>query len=580
MCLCAIGIFSTPPLISYVHGAESDGTPNEIIRSTRDEVQPSNLDTTQDESVDTPGIPGASQNSSSTPSESDDTNISISPKTPDGQDKTTLQIIFEFLAALLGGRKQSSEQELRDRCSALPEIEQYLAENPEYSEQSRSEIDALKKECSNVNVNVNDGGDLDPSGDLNLDQSTPIPSGRCSNLATAAIKKVTQNKYLIDTYKKASEATDVPWEILAAIHYVEAGNNPNNSLISGRPIGFPEPDQGMNRYSSLLESAIRSADVYKEKRRIAMSSTGTGPDDFETLVGTFARYNGPGNSQCTSSNPKALAPGYDGCPAKFEFEDHIYPLACYDKRHEDMYVIYCGDRRLCARPTLYSNIGALTFIKALRDEIDPPQIGPLNRSPGSSVDSLPGLIYYPQCNGSLHSAPWSNLPMKDARGNIIYGTNKGGDIVQCSYCKASCGLAASAMIVSSYTNQSINPVRFLASYNTSQSMTCGGAYLPILGTTLKKYGITVGGHIAFDKDQGYLTNDLFIKKAKSYLQNGWTLLTLGYFNGGGHYVWIVGIDAQNRFLIYDPYWGVSSPLPFNSKNYGSARITYITPVRK
>ena len=494
-------------------------------------------------------------------------------------DQSSLKIIFDLMAELFGGKAKSSEEQRKSQCASLAEIEKYLNENPEHKAEAETQLSELRKECVGVNSETAEF-DIDPSSDLNLDQSLPMPAGRCTEIATRAVKKVTNNKYLIDTYKKASAATSVPWEILAAIHYVEAGNNPNSSLISGRSIGFPEPDQGMNRYGSLLETALRAAEVFKEKRTLAMSVTKSGPDDFETLVHTFALYNGPGNSQCTGSNPKALAPGYDGCPAKFKYEDHIYPLACFDKKHENMYVIFCGDGKQCVRPRLYDNIGALTFIRALRDEMDPPQIGPLNRSPGSSVDSLPGLVYYPQCNGSLHSAAWSNLPMKDARGNIIYGTNKGGDIVQCSYCKASCGLAVSAMIVSSYTNQSINPVKFLSTYNTAQNMTCGGAYLPTLGTTLKKYGITVGGHIALDTDQGYLTNDLFIKKAKSYLQNGWTLLTLGYFNGAGHYVWIVGIDDQNRFLVYDPYFGVDFPLPFNSKNYTSARITYITPVRK
>lgn len=158
----------------------------------------------------------------------------------------------------------------------------------------------------------------------------------------------------------------------------------------------------------------------------------------------------------------------------------------------------------------------------------------------------------------------------------MIGSN--GQSIGCSYCKASCGLAASAMIVTSYTKQSVDPTQFLKQYNQTQSMTCGGAFLPTLGTTLKKYGVTVGGHIPFNRIP--LTDSLFIQKARSYLQNGWTLLTLGYFNGVGHYVWIVGIDDQDRFLVYDPYWGTNTPLPFNSKNYTSARITYITPVRK
>jgi hypothetical protein len=49
---------------------------------------------------------------------------------------------------------------------------------------------------------------------------------------------------LMNTYAAAEAETGVPCEILAGIHFVEADNNPEGSLVSGRNLGTPEPDAG------------------------------------------------------------------------------------------------------------------------------------------------------------------------------------------------------------------------------------------------------------------------------------------------------------------------------------------------
>lgn len=477
-------------------------------------------------------------------------------------DSSLSSILYIVLSLFPNYRHSQPTETLQNECSSITGIDGLISEQPG---RALNQIDeSLWDKCVDDKRNPADA----PLGELDIDLSAPLPLGKCAGIAGPAINKVLSSTYLMDTYHQASAATGVPWVILAAIHYVEAGNNPNGSLISGRPIGMREPDDNNRVYGSLLETAVASAREFKQKQSIAQKSSGGEPYDFETLVGAFALYNGPGNSQCEGVVPKALASGYKGCPAEFKYEDHIYPLACFDDKHAQMNVIYCGDGRQCSTQTPYQKIGGLTFIKSLQKQLGTESFNTIEPSQDKSFPINTDLVYYPQCNGSTHSASWTNKYMTDRRGNNI----------GCTYCKASCGLASSAMIVSTYGQNKVDPVQFLYTYNTSQNMTCGGAFLPTLGTTLKKYGITVGGHIAFN--QASLSNDLFIQKAKSYLQNGWTLLTLGYFNGGGHYVWIVGIDDQDRFLIYDPYWGVNSPLPFNSKNYASARITYITPVKK
>lgn len=46
-------------------------------------------------------------------------------------------------------------------------------------------------------------------------------------------KTIDRINELMLLYKKAADAMDVPWELLAALHYQEAGNNPNKSMFNG-----------------------------------------------------------------------------------------------------------------------------------------------------------------------------------------------------------------------------------------------------------------------------------------------------------------------------------------------------------
>lgn len=434
---------------------------------------------------------------------------------------------------------------------------------------------------SNAEISLSSGLVLGPSGPQ---------SASCTSAANAAARKVLSNSFLMETYRSASKQTGTPWEVLAAIHHLEINNDPNGSLISGRPFGVYEPDQGRT-YKNLLETAVDAAKIFKDKKAIVLDviSHNPGmkqPTEYEMLVGQFASYNSPTQSECAmvQTGPSSYQFTYTGktwagipdrgqCKGvndehsageKYVGERHVYATGCLDTNHENMYFHfhYGGE----AKPL--DRIGAITFIKALQ-RLSPSESASFVPTGQASLPPISGnLVYYPQCNGTQHTGSWANQSM----------VNSAGQAIGCTYCKASCGLTAGAMIVSSYLNPNVDPPTFLKKYNANQNMTCDGASLTSIGTTLSQYGITVGNHIAIGGKS--LSDLILISKVRNYLDNGWTLLTLGSINGYGHYVWIVGIDSQNRFLIYDPYWGKNSPLPFNSKNYLSTRINYITPVKK
>lgn len=95
---------------------------------------------------------------------------------------------------------------------------------------------------------------------------------------------------LTEMYKKVANEAGIPWQVLAALHYREARNNPNSSVLSGEPIGTPNPDSGVVT-SSLEDSAKRAAEHIKAMAKSVYGVTlGTSPSD-DDLKKAFLAYN-------------------------------------------------------------------------------------------------------------------------------------------------------------------------------------------------------------------------------------------------------------------------------------------------
>lgn len=155
---------------------------------------------------------------------------------------------------------------------------------------------------------------------------------------------------LMNTYAAAEKETGVPCEILAGIHFVEADNNPDGSLVSGRKLGTAEPDAGGKVFRTLLETAKYAGDHLKGK-------VGGNLKDAQTAITALSRYNGGGNSNCQLGYPYAIP--YKGCPRAFEGEDDPYPTSFIDGKHDSMYLLYCADRTACV-PQVFERPGSFT----------------------------------------------------------------------------------------------------------------------------------------------------------------------------------------------------------------------------
>lgn len=168
-------------------------------------------------------------------------------------------------------------------------------------------------------------------------------------------------------YIKASQATGVPWQLLAAVHYRENNNNPNGDLQAGNPIGGP-----YTRYSSAYgtygypKSMAESAEI-AAKMLTAISSGGvvkkpvnTANPDPEAIKDTLYSYNGRAEVYAQ----QAAELGFD--PNTQPYEGSPYVMNNFDAKHQRMKIItrdFGGldgiDTRLGAF-TVYSRLGGLS----------------------------------------------------------------------------------------------------------------------------------------------------------------------------------------------------------------------------
>jgi len=154
---------------------------------------------------------------------------------------------------------------------------------------------------------------------------------------------------ILEVYAQAEAITGVPCEVLAGIHAMECGIGPNCSLISGRPIGSPEPDQGGAVFGSLLETAIRAGEVLISKR----SDVPIEQWDMDILINALSWYNGGGNRNCGTT------PYTGPCPPPIGIDDP-YAVSWLDSSHMSMWLRYCADHTLCQTPQPFLRPGALT----------------------------------------------------------------------------------------------------------------------------------------------------------------------------------------------------------------------------
>lgn len=165
----------------------------------------------------------------------------------------------------------------------------------------------------------------------NLPNASGIPQIAQDTFTSDIAPRITPE--MIEAYKYAEEQTGIPCEVVAGIHWTEAGLDPTLSVFSGAPLTMSLKDDAKAAMEHLISLWPGSFDK--------------GNIPYEQLAEAIGSYNGPGNMNCSSDpqgNVRATHWREDNkCPAQFTSEDHPHPLSWIDDRHLNMDSIYCVD---------------------------------------------------------------------------------------------------------------------------------------------------------------------------------------------------------------------------------------------
>lgn len=152
------------------------------------------------------------------------------------------------------------------------------------------------------------------------------------------------------------------------------------------------------------------------------------------------------------------------------------------------------------------------------------------------------MTYYAQCNG------YGNIPLPSG----------------CNLCEAGCGPTTVAMIAASYLGDQYNPKTIVDMYrDNNYYLSCDGSRYSDAKAALEKLGLKTTSYMTYSLEKA----DNVVSDFKKYIDSGWTIFTLANYcdSGCGHYFWVTEIDNGN-ILAYDPYYGKSSPPPYNENS--------------
>lgn len=137
------------------------------------------------------------------------------------------------------------------------------------------------------------------------DSTSCTPSTTTANVDSTALgstlppeseKIFQQIKPAIDklqpAYEQAGQAKGVPWQMIAAIHHRESGNNPTTSILNGQPLGQQNIDHPDLQVATTIEASAEQAAEYI--KNLALSSYGvkvSSSNSFAELQEIFVAYN-------------------------------------------------------------------------------------------------------------------------------------------------------------------------------------------------------------------------------------------------------------------------------------------------
>ncbi len=151
------------------------------------------------------------------------------------------------------------------------------------------------------------------------------------------IDAVNKNKSI---YESAARKTNLPWEVLAGIHYRESNMNTSKDLQAGNPIGGPYKQASTSYarygYPSTFEESVIIAGKELQSKAVAGifgKNINAAAIDSELIKDALFGYNGRAGVYVD----QAASLGFD--PVKQPYEGSPYVMSRYDAAHTDMKII-------------------------------------------------------------------------------------------------------------------------------------------------------------------------------------------------------------------------------------------------
>ncbi|MBR0482967.1 C39 family peptidase [Candidatus Saccharibacteria bacterium] len=174
-------------------------------------------------------------------------------------------------------------------------------------------------------------GATQSSGSITIDRSS-LPEETIKKLENAGVENLAQQN--LAAYKKGAEALNIPWQMLAALHFREAGMNPSRSMSNGAGLGTGRNVDGLVVGNTLEEDAVKAARHFVEMAKSVYGIELSANSSPEDVAQAFLAYN-------RGAMYKNAGATYDQSP---------YVMNGVDESHMNMHWIhadsYSGSRKL------------------------------------------------------------------------------------------------------------------------------------------------------------------------------------------------------------------------------------------
>jgi len=288
----------------------------------------------------------------------------------------------------------------------------FTCASPEYSVPQETGIEAYalgtRVGCYGE-TNEGTGGLCDPSKFEKLIADSPwqepLPQATEVVLNSEMFVDGKLNPKLEEAYAAASDATGVPCEVLAGLHFEEAsayftdlGGPEKRSVENGGELGG----------ESLSDSATGAAHSILRHP----------PSNTSSLITSISNFNGGGNSNCQQGYPYPIP--YGGCPRSFIGDDDPYATNLLDSRHTNMWLLYHGDFA-ATEPTPYGedrpgafSVALIVYNEATSKNLVSPSASPSPSGSPTTGNNSPFSTFTPNaCGDNALDTALGCLPYKE-----------------------------------------------------------------------------------------------------------------------------------------------------------------------